>query len=241
MLAVCQPSVPALAATAILNEANHPCRPASLTMMGGPIDYRARHRPRSATWPCSADRMVPPYGDRHRALQHHPAQAKRVYPGFMQLAGFMSMNLGNHAQPLPHVQAPGGWHGQRRCRCHQDLLRRIPRGLRSQRSLLPPDRGGSIPEAFAATAPSYIAADGRPRQDQGLPCWPWRDERDDISGSARPGRAHLSTGLAAAGVVPRRKSATTASSMAASGASRSPLCWRNGSPSTTARRSEVVA
>jgi poly(3-hydroxybutyrate) depolymerase len=40
MLAVCQPSVPAYAATAIMNADKHPARPKTLTMMGGPIDTR---------------------------------------------------------------------------------------------------------------------------------------------------------------------------------------------------------
>jgi poly(3-hydroxybutyrate) depolymerase len=40
MMAVCQPSVPAFAATAVLAAQKHPCRPLTLTMMGGPIDTR---------------------------------------------------------------------------------------------------------------------------------------------------------------------------------------------------------
>ena len=40
MLAVCQPSVPCYAATALMSADGHPCRPKSLTMMGGPIDTR---------------------------------------------------------------------------------------------------------------------------------------------------------------------------------------------------------
>ena len=97
MLAVCQPSVPALAATAVMAKAKHPCRPLSLTMMGGPIDTReaptsvndlAMKRP--IEWfRTSVIATVP--------LQY-PGAGRRVYPGFLQLAGFMSMNLGNHMQ-----------------------------------------------------------------------------------------------------------------------------------------------
>jgi poly(3-hydroxybutyrate) depolymerase len=95
MLAVCQPSVPCLAAAALMSADKNPFRPRSLTMMGGPIDTRrgptavndmAQERPLSwfkqnviATVPFS-------YG----------GAGRKVYPGFMQLAGFMSMNLGNH-------------------------------------------------------------------------------------------------------------------------------------------------
>ena len=95
LLAVCQPSVPALAATALMSAAKHPARPATLTMMGGPIDTRqaptavnllATQRPLS--W--FEDNVVAtvPY--------LYPGGGRRVYPGFLQLAGFMTMNLGDH-------------------------------------------------------------------------------------------------------------------------------------------------
>jgi poly(3-hydroxybutyrate) depolymerase len=95
VLAVCQPSVPAYAAAAIMGAKEHPCRPATLTMMGGPIDTReaptsvndvAMQQPLSwfqqnviATVPAT-----------------YPGGGRRVYPGFLQLAGFMAMNLGSH-------------------------------------------------------------------------------------------------------------------------------------------------
>ncbi|WP_026046501.1 polyhydroxyalkanoate depolymerase [Sphingomonas sp. PAMC 26621] len=95
MLAVCQPSVPCYAAACVMSADQHPCRPKTLTMMGGPVDTReaptsvntlATERPHSwfsqnviATIPAS-----------------HPGAGRKVYPGFLQLAGFMSMNLGSH-------------------------------------------------------------------------------------------------------------------------------------------------
>jgi poly(3-hydroxybutyrate) depolymerase len=95
MLAVCQPSVPALAATALMAADKNAARPLTLTLMGGPIDTReaptavntlATQRPFSwfernviATIP-----MV------------YPGAGRKVYPGFLQLAGFMTMNLGSH-------------------------------------------------------------------------------------------------------------------------------------------------
>ncbi|MEO5808641.1 MAG: polyhydroxyalkanoate depolymerase, partial [Sphingomicrobium sp.] len=95
MLAVCQPSVPALAATAIMAADRNPARPASLTMMGGPVDTRkaptavntlATQRPHS-WFQQNAIATVPMiYG----------GAGRKVYPGFLQLAGFMTMNLGNH-------------------------------------------------------------------------------------------------------------------------------------------------
>lgn len=95
MLAVCQPSVPCYAAACVMSADKHPCRPKTLTMMGGPVDTReaptsvntlATERPHSwfsqnviATIPAT-----------------YPGAGRKVYPGFLQLAGFMSMNLGSH-------------------------------------------------------------------------------------------------------------------------------------------------
>ncbi|MBY8827465.1 polyhydroxyalkanoate depolymerase [Hephaestia mangrovi] len=95
VLAVCQPSVPCLAAAAVMNADNNPCRPKTLTMMGGPIDTReaptavnlaATERPH-AWFEQNAIATVP---------MTYPGAGRQVYPGFLQLAGFMSMNLGNH-------------------------------------------------------------------------------------------------------------------------------------------------
>ena len=95
MLAVCQPSVPALAATAIMAEMKNPARPATLTMMGGPVDTRqaptavntlATERPMA--WFQQNAIATVPFG--------YPGGGRRVYPGFLQLAGFMTMNLGSH-------------------------------------------------------------------------------------------------------------------------------------------------
>jgi len=95
VMAVCQPSVPAFAATAIMGADKHPCRPATLTMMGGPIDTRSS--------PTEVNEMAgtrPMAWFRQNLIQtvpmHYPGAGRRVYPGFLQLAGFMSMNLGNH-------------------------------------------------------------------------------------------------------------------------------------------------
>ena len=95
VLAVCQPSVPAFAAAAVMGADKDPCRPATLTMMGGPIDTRAS--------PTSVNDVAM---DRpHSWFEHnviatvplrHPGAGRRVYPGFLQLAGFISMNLESH-------------------------------------------------------------------------------------------------------------------------------------------------
>ena len=95
MMAVCQPSVPAFAATAIMNAHKHPCSPRTLTMMGGPIDTRE-----SPTTVNDLAMERPIEWFRHSVIATVPMQhrgaGRRVYPGFLQLAGFMSMNLGQH-------------------------------------------------------------------------------------------------------------------------------------------------
>lgn len=95
MLAVCQPSVPALAATAVMGADRHPCRPASLTMMGGPVD--TREAPTSVN-DVAATRPLAWFKQNVIATVPlgYPGAGRRVYPGFLQLAGFLSMNLQTH-------------------------------------------------------------------------------------------------------------------------------------------------
>ncbi|MFM5907603.1 MAG: polyhydroxyalkanoate depolymerase [Novosphingobium sp.] len=101
-LAVCQPSVPTLAAAAIMGEAKHPCRPLTLTMMGGPIDTRE-----APTTVNDLAMQRPIEWFRHTVIAtvplQYPGAGRQVYPGFMQLAGFMSMNLGNHMLSHYHM------------------------------------------------------------------------------------------------------------------------------------------
>ena len=95
VMAVCQPSVPAFAATALMNASEHPQRPATLTMMGGPID--TRQSPTTVN-DLAMERPIEWFRQTVIATvpMAYPGYGRRVYPGFLQLAGFMSMNLGNH-------------------------------------------------------------------------------------------------------------------------------------------------
>ena len=95
MLAVCQPSVPAFAATALMNADKNPWRPKTLTMMGGPIDTR---KAPTAVNTLATER---PFGWFEQNVvatvpMIYPGAGRKVYPGFLQLAGFMTMNLGSH-------------------------------------------------------------------------------------------------------------------------------------------------
>jgi len=95
LLAVCQPAVPAFAATALMGADKNPYRPKSLTMMGGPIDTREAP---TAVNTLATER---PFGWFEQNViatvpMIYPGAGRKVYPGFLQLAGFMTMNLGSH-------------------------------------------------------------------------------------------------------------------------------------------------
>src|SRR5215475_5081971 len=95
MVAICQPSVSALAATAIMSEDSHPCRPATLTLMAGPIDTRI-----SPTKVNEFAKSRPLRWFEDNLISYVPMQCKgafrKVYPGFLQLTAFVSMNLERH-------------------------------------------------------------------------------------------------------------------------------------------------
>jgi poly(3-hydroxybutyrate) depolymerase len=95
MLAVCQPSVPAYAAAALMAADKHPCRPLTLTMMGGPVDTREAP---TAVNTVATQRPLAWFEQNviHTVPVYYPGAGRKVYPGFLQLTGFMAMNLGNH-------------------------------------------------------------------------------------------------------------------------------------------------
>lgn len=95
VIAVCQPSVPVLAAVAAMAAADDPLQPASMTLMGGPIDTR---RNPTAVNELAGSRPLEWF---ERSVIHtvplpNPGAMRRVYPGFVQLSGFMTMNLERH-------------------------------------------------------------------------------------------------------------------------------------------------
>jgi poly(3-hydroxybutyrate) depolymerase len=95
VMAVCQPSVPVLAAVSLLAVAEDPCCPASMILMGGPMDPRAN--PTEVTRFALAHSLE--WFDRTvitTVPNRYPGAFRRVYPGFLQLAGFLSMNLDRH-------------------------------------------------------------------------------------------------------------------------------------------------
>lgn len=111
VMAVCQPAVPVLAAVAYMAQKDNKKQPLSMTLMGGPIDARvadtevtklAAERPLS-WFENNVVATVPPY---------YPGAFRRVYPGFLQLTGFMQMNLerhlGEHIKLFEHLVVGDG-------------------------------------------------------------------------------------------------------------------------------------
>ncbi len=95
LVAICQPCVAALSAVALMSEDDHPAVPATLTLMAGPIDCRIS--------PTEVNRLASdkPIEWFERNListvpLRYPGAMRRVYPGFLQLMAFMSMNLDRH-------------------------------------------------------------------------------------------------------------------------------------------------
>jgi polyhydroxyalkanoate depolymerase len=97
VVAVCQPCVQALAAAALMAEDDNPCQPRSMTLMAGPIDTRIN--------PTKVNELAtgrPIEWFEQNLIAHvpwrYPGAARRVYPGFVQLTAFMSMNAERHVK-----------------------------------------------------------------------------------------------------------------------------------------------
>ena len=97
VVAICQPCVAALAAAAIMAEDDHPAQPASLTLMAGPIDCRIG--------PTAVNKLATskPIGWFEKNLIGRvpwrlTGAGRRVYPGFLQLSAFISMNRERHVE-----------------------------------------------------------------------------------------------------------------------------------------------
>jgi poly(3-hydroxybutyrate) depolymerase len=102
VVAVCQPCVAALAATALLAEDDDPAQPRSVTLMAGPVDCRVN--------PTGVNQLAtskPMDWFERTLISHvpppHAGHMRRVYPGFVQLTAFMSMNLERHLQQFRNL------------------------------------------------------------------------------------------------------------------------------------------
>jgi len=95
LMAVCQPAPAVLAAVALLAEMDDPAQPRSMTLMGGPIDTRTA---KTAVTELAAKRSIEWFKNTviHALPFYYPGAHRLVYPGFIQLQGFMSMNVERH-------------------------------------------------------------------------------------------------------------------------------------------------
>ena len=97
VMAVCQPCPAALAAAALMAADDNPAQPKSLTLMAGPVDTRVNptkvnelaHSKPLSWFEQNVITTVP---------LRYPGALRRVYPGFLQVAGFVSMNLDRHVR-----------------------------------------------------------------------------------------------------------------------------------------------
>jgi len=97
VISVCQPTVPVLAAISLMASAEDPALPKTMTMMGGPID------PRRSPTQVNTLATEKPFSWFENTVVYavpanYPGFGRKVYPGFLQHAGFIAMNPGRHAQ-----------------------------------------------------------------------------------------------------------------------------------------------
>jgi poly(3-hydroxybutyrate) depolymerase len=97
VISVCQPTVPVLAAISLMATAKDPKLPKTMTMMGGPID------PRKSPTAVNDLAIEKPFSWFENTViyavpANYPGFGRKVYPGFLQHAGFIAMNPGRHAQ-----------------------------------------------------------------------------------------------------------------------------------------------
>lgn len=99
IMAVCQPTVPVLIALSLMSSAKDPCLPRAAILLGGPID--------TTQSPTTVNQLATSRGGdwfQQNVISmvpgHFPGAMRLVYPGFMQLAGFISMNLQSHIESL---------------------------------------------------------------------------------------------------------------------------------------------
>ena len=190
VFAVCQPSVPVLAATALMEADGDPCVPLSLIMAGGPIDTRIN--------PTVVNTLAEERGTdwfRRNVITNvpwsSPGRGRQVYPGFLQLSGFMTMNLDRHMQAhkdmFQHLVRGDGNSAEKHREFYDEYLavmdltaefylqtvdtvfvqHLMPRGLMTHR--------GRPVDLAAITRPALMTIEG---------------EKDDITGTGQCSAAH---------------------------------------------------
>ena len=149
MVAICQPSVSALAAAAVMSEDNHPARPATLTLMAGPIDTRIQP---TKVNDFAKSKPIEWFDGQFDQLRAGAVQG-RVPPGLSRLRAAHRLRVDESRTPHQAAHRSRQSSGQGRDgegRTHQDLLRRIFRRDGSAGGVLHRDRARRVPGASAA-------------------------------------------------------------------------------------------
>ena len=124
-LGVCQPSVPLIAAVALMEGDKDPKTPTTMTLMGGPIDTRCS--------PTAVNQLAEKRGSRwfadnciYPVPYPYPGFGRDVYPGFLQLSGFMAMNIDRHVdahlEMYNHLVRGDGESGERQREFYDEYL-----------------------------------------------------------------------------------------------------------------------
>jgi poly(3-hydroxybutyrate) depolymerase len=125
IIAVCQPAVPVLCAVALMAEMNDPAQPRSMTLMGGPIDTR---KAGTVVTRLAEERPIEWFQNTviHALPFYYPGAYRLVYPGFIQLQGFMSMNIerhiGEHVKLFQHLVRGDGEPADQHKRFYDEYL-----------------------------------------------------------------------------------------------------------------------
>ena len=196
VLAVCQPSPPVLAAVSLLAAAGDPAQPRSMTLMGGPVDTRVN--------PTIVNKLAtsrPLEWFEHKVIHLVPhwyrGANRRVYPGFLQLTGFMSMNLdrhvGEHMKLFHHLVRGDGEGVEAHRRFYDEYLSVMDLSadfyLQTIRTVF---QEHALPEGTMAHRGVRI----EPRAIERTALMTVEGEKDDISGVGQTRAAHaLCTGI----------------------------------------------
>ncbi|HSN20459.1 MAG TPA: polyhydroxyalkanoate depolymerase [Usitatibacter sp.] len=188
-ISVCQPTVPVLAGVSLMGAEGEPV-PRTLTMMGGPIDTRrsptavntfAKHRPLS--W--FEARVI------QRVPMRYPGFMRRVYPGFLQFAGFVAMNpdrhMESHLQYYQHLVAGDGESADAHRRFYDEY--NAVMDLPAEYYLETVDRvfqRHQLPQGELVVAGRRV----RPEAVRGTALFTIEGELDDISGNGQTEAAH---------------------------------------------------
>ena len=170
VLAVCQPCVAVLSAVAVMAQAGNPAQPRTMTLMAGPIDTRVNPtkvnelaNKRDIAW---FERMLTA-----SVPIRYPGAFRRVYPGFVQLTAFMTMNIERHVKAHQRALRESRQRRGREGGDHQGLLRRILRRARPlPRSSISRRCGSSSRNTRCRSASSNGAARPSTRARSAAPC-----------------------------------------------------------------------